>query len=198
MEEATQGSSRLSGFAETVAQAKERVAHTATETKIEAINFNFYYGAFQALRNINIRIPQNRVTAIIGPSGCGKSTFLRAINRMHDRTPGARGEGQLLLGGANIYGDIDPVKLRRRVGMVFQRPNPFVKSIYENVAYGLRVQGVNNRRVLDETVELALRRAALWDEVKDRLHRRPVRRSPAGSSSASALHARLRLIQKWF
>ncbi len=172
MEEATQGSSRLlSGFAGTVAQAKERIAHTAAETKIEAIDFNFYYGTFQALKNINIRIPQNRVTAIIGPSGCGKSTLLRAINRMHDRTRGARGEGQLLLGGANIYGEIDPVKLRRRVGMVFQRPNPFVKSIYENVAYGLRIQGVSNRRALDEKVELALRRAALWDEVKDRLHK---------------------------
>jgi phosphate transport system ATP-binding protein len=162
----------LSGrFAETVARAKEHTTSTTQETKIEAINFNFFYGTFQALRNINIRIPQNQVTAIIGPSGCGKSTFLRAINRMHDRTPGARGEGQLILDGLNIYGDLDPVKLRRRVGMVFQRPNPFVKSIYENVAYGLRVQGVRGRRVLDEKVEMALKRAALWDEVKDRLHK---------------------------
>lgn len=171
MDEAAQRSRLLSGFAETIAQAKERAAQKTHETKIEAINFNFFYGSFQALRNINIRIPSNQVTAIIGPSGCGKSTFLRAINRMHDRTPGARGEGQLMLDGVNIYGDLDPVKLRRRVGMVFQRPNPFVKSIYENVAYGLRVQGVSNKRTLDEKVETALRRAALWDEVKDRLHK---------------------------
>ncbi|MCS6938631.1 MAG: phosphate ABC transporter ATP-binding protein PstB [Roseiflexaceae bacterium] len=171
MDEAAQRSRLLSGFAETIAQAKERAAQKTHETKIEAINFNFFYGSFQALRNINIRIPSNQVTAIIGPSGCGKSTFLRAINRMHDRTPGARGEGQLMLDGANIYGDLDPVKLRRRVGMVFQRPNPFVKSIYENVAYGLRIQGVRDKRTLDEKVEMALRRAALWDEVKDRLHK---------------------------
>ncbi|MCS6842095.1 MAG: phosphate ABC transporter ATP-binding protein PstB [Roseiflexus sp.] len=171
MDEAAQQSRLLSGFAKTIAQAKERAAQTSHETKIEAINFNFFYGSFQALRNISIRIPSNQVTAIIGPSGCGKSTFLRAINRMHDRTPGARGEGQLMLDGVNIYGDLDPVKLRRRVGMVFQRPNPFVKSIYDNVAYGLRVQGIRDRRILDEKVETALRRAALWDEVKDRLHK---------------------------
>ncbi|MDW8145930.1 MAG: phosphate ABC transporter ATP-binding protein PstB [Roseiflexaceae bacterium] len=171
MDEAAQQSRLLSGFAKTIAQAKERAAQTLHETKIEAINFNFFYGSFQALRNISIRIPSNQVTAIIGPSGCGKSTFLRAINRMHDRTPGARGEGQLMLDGVNIYGDLDPVKLRRRVGMVFQRPNPFVKSIYDNVAYGLRVQGIRDRRILDEKVETALRRAALWDEVKDRLHK---------------------------
>lgn len=171
MDEAAQSSRVIGGFADTAARAQARTVAKAIETKIEALNFNFYYGAFQALRDVTIRIPQYQVTALIGPSGCGKSTFLRAINRMHDRTPGARGEGKLMLDGANIYGDIDPVKLRRRVGMVFQRPNPFVKSIYENVAYGLRVRGIRDRRILDEKVEAALKGAALWDEVKDRLHR---------------------------
>ncbi len=171
MDEVAPSSRVIGGFADTAARARARTAAKAIETKIEALNFNFYYGTFQALRDVTIRIPQYQVTALIGPSGCGKSTFLRAINRMHDRTPGARGEGKLMLDGANIYGDIDPVKLRRRVGMVFQRPNPFVKSIYENVAYGLRVRGLRDRRILDEKVEAALKGAALWDEVKDRLHR---------------------------
>jgi phosphate transport system ATP-binding protein len=166
------GGARIGGFAETAAaRSSSRTAAGALRTKIEALTFNFFYSAFQALRGINIQIPQQRVTALIGPSGCGKSTLLRAINRMHDRTPGARGVGKLLLDGANIYGELDPVKLRRRVGMVFQRPNPFAASIYENVCYGLRVNGVRDRRILDEKVEVALGRAALWDEVKDRLHK---------------------------
>lgn len=171
MNDAAQNARVIGGFAKTATRARARAADSAIQTKIEAIGFNFFYGAFQALRAITMAIPQYQVTALIGPSGCGKSTLLRAINRMHDRTPGARGEGKLMLDGANIYGDLDPVKLRRRVGMVFQRPNPFVKSIYENVAYGLRVQGISDKRALDEKVENALKQAALWDEVKDRLHK---------------------------
>jgi phosphate transport system ATP-binding protein len=139
-------------------------------TKIEARSFNFFYGSFKALDAVSIAIPQGEVTALIGPSGCGKTTLLRAINRMHDKTPGARGEGTLLLDNDPIYGpEVDPIMLRRRVGMVFQRPNPFAMSIVDNVAYGLRVLGERNQRALNERVEWALRRAALWDEVKDRL-----------------------------
>ena len=170
MEQALQ----IGSFGQTAAARARSVGGATTQArtiKIEAIDFNFFYGAFQALKNVSIQVAQNQVTALIGPSGCGKSTFLRAVNRMHDRTPGARGEGQLLIDGENVYGDLDPVKLRRRVGMVFQRPNPFVKSIYENVAYGLRVLGIRDKRQIDETVERALRQAALWDEVKDRLHK---------------------------
>jgi phosphate transport system ATP-binding protein len=161
------------GFAETAAaRARARGAEAAAtmETKIAAEHFTFFYGAFKALRDVNIAIPAREVTALIGPSGCGKSTLLRAMNRMHDKTPGARAEGALTLDGAPIYGpDVDPIMLRRRVGMVFQRPNPFAKSIFENVAYGLRVYGVRDQRAISERVEWALRRAALWDEVKDRL-----------------------------
>jgi phosphate transport system ATP-binding protein len=139
--------------------------------KLEAKNFNFYYGAFQALRDITLAMRERSITAIIGPSGCGKSTLLRAINRMHDQTPGARGDGQLLLDGQNIYGaETDAVMLRRRVGMVFQRPNAFAKSIFDNVAYGLRIHGWRDRKQIAERVERVLRQAALWDEVKDRLN----------------------------
>ena len=153
------------------ALAREREHAETQERKLEAKHFNFYYGAFQALRDISLSIRDRTITAIIGPSGCGKSTLLRAINRMHDQTPGARGEGQLLLDGQNIYGpETDPVLLRRRVGMVFQRPNAFNKSIFENVAFGLNVAGWRNRRQIAERVEHCLRQAALWDEVKDRLH----------------------------
>ena len=138
--------------------------------KIEAKNFNFYYGSFQALHDVTMRMLDRTITAIIGPSGCGKSTFLRAINRMHDQTPGSRAEGAILLDGKNIYSpEIDAVGLRRRVGMVFQRPNVFAKSIFDNVAFGLRVAGESNRRQIGERVEQALRQAALWDEVKDKL-----------------------------
>jgi phosphate transport system ATP-binding protein len=138
--------------------------------KLEARHFNFYYGAFQALQDISLTMPEHRITAIIGPSGCGKSTLLRAINRMHDQTPGARGEGYLLLDGQNIYAvTTDPVLLRRRIGMVFQRPNAFAKSIFDNVAYGLRVAGWRDRKQIAERVEQVLQQAALWDEVKDRL-----------------------------
>ncbi|MFV0278283.1 MAG: phosphate ABC transporter ATP-binding protein PstB [Parahaliea sp.] len=134
-------------------------------------NLNLFYGdKVQALQNIGMDIPRQCVTAFIGPSGCGKSSLLRCINRMNDLVDGCRVEGEILLEGDNIYASrTDVANLRRRVGMVFQKPNPFPKSIYENVAYGLRLQGINRKRILDEVVEKALRAAALWDEVKDRL-----------------------------
>ncbi|MEK6750221.1 MAG: phosphate ABC transporter ATP-binding protein PstB [Pseudomonadota bacterium] len=129
-----------------------------------------FYGAKQALCNVDMRIPEKKVTAFIGPSGCGKSTLLRCFNRMNDLVDGVRIEGRILLEGQNIYDKhVSVADLRRRVGMVFQKPNPFPKTIYENVAYGLRIQGVSDRRKIDEVVEKALRGAALWDEVKDRL-----------------------------
>ena len=132
---------------------------------------NLYYGQKRALNDINLAIPERVVTAFIGPSGCGKSTLLRCFNRMNDLIDGVRVEGEVLLDGHNIFAPgVNVATLRRRVGMVFQKPNPFPKSIYENVAYGLRIQGVKSRRVLDKAVEGALRAAALWDEVKDRLH----------------------------
>ena len=140
------------------------------KVKLEAKHFNFFYGAFQALDDISLAIRERNITAIIGPSGCGKSTLLRAINRMHDQTPGARGQGELLLDGQNIYSPTtDAVLLRRRVGMVFQRPNAFAKSIFDNVAYGLKILGWRDRAGIAERVEQVLRQAALWDEVKDRL-----------------------------
>lgn len=130
----------------------------------------FYEGGKQALYDINMNIPRQRVTAFIGPSGCGKSTLLRCFNRMNDLVDGCEIKGEICLDEENIYQrGVDVASLRRRVGMVFQKPNPFPKSIYENVAYGLRIQGINNRRVLDEVVERSLKNAALWDEVKDRL-----------------------------
>lgn len=139
---------------------------------LEVKNLDLYYGTGkQALKSINMRIPSKRVTAYIGPSGCGKSTLLRCFNRMNDLVDGVKIEGQILLDKDNIYHpNVNVSDLRRRVGMVFQKPNPFPKSIYENVAYGLRLQGINNRRILDEVVEKSLKGAALWDEVKDRLH----------------------------
>ncbi len=140
------------------------------QTCVSIQDLKLYYGDDQALKGISLEIPQKRVTAFIGPSGCGKSTLLRCINRMNDLIDVCRIEGKILLDGADIYDrKVDVAELRRRVGMVFQKPNPFPKSIYENVAFGLRLQGVKSRRVLDEVVEQSLRRAALWDEVKDRL-----------------------------
>ena len=139
--------------------------------KMRSEHLNVYYAANRAIKEVSLGVVVNEVTALIGPSGCGKSTFLRALNRMHDLTPIARVEGAVILDDQNINRPgIDLVNLRQRVGMVFQRPNPFPKSIYENVAYGLRVQGNNNQRELDEIVERSLRGAALWDEVKDRLN----------------------------
>ncbi len=144
----------------------EPLAKMATE------NLNVYYGRFRAIRDATLAIPEHRVSALIGPSGCGKSTFLRALNRMHDLTAGARVEGCVMLDGIDIYGPgIDPVEVRHRIGMVFQRANPFPKSIYENVVYGPRVHGERRAVHLTEICERSLRKAALWDEVKDRLHR---------------------------
>ncbi|WP_289283640.1 MULTISPECIES: phosphate ABC transporter ATP-binding protein PstB [unclassified Methylophaga] len=138
---------------------------------LEVKDFNLFYGDKQALHNINMQIPKNRVTAFIGPSGCGKSTLLRCFNRMNDLIESVRMEGQLLLDNMEINSpSVNVADLRRQVGMVFQKPNPFPKSIYENVAYGLRLQGVNDRSTLDKVVEKSLKGAALWDEVKDRLH----------------------------
>ncbi|MBY6277640.1 MAG: phosphate ABC transporter ATP-binding protein [Symbiobacterium thermophilum] len=140
--------------------------------RMRAEGVDLYYGSYRALRSISLEIPANRVTALIGPSGCGKSSFLRCLNRMNDLIPGARVEGTITLDGADIYAPgVDVVALRRRVGMVFQRPNPFPMSIYDNVAYGPRIHGERRKAVLDEIVEQSLRGAALWDEVKDRLHR---------------------------
>ncbi|OUR72481.1 phosphate ABC transporter ATP-binding protein [Methylophaga sp. 41_12_T18] len=140
------------------------------KTCIEVKDFNLYYGDKQALHGINMTIPKNRVTAFIGPSGCGKSTLLRCFNRMNDLIDSVRVEGEMLLEGDNLNApSVNVADLRRQVGMVFQKPNPFPKSIYENVAYGLRLQGVNDRLTLDSVVEKSLKGAALWDEVKDRL-----------------------------
>jgi phosphate transport system ATP-binding protein len=138
--------------------------------RIEARDFSFWYGKKQALRHVSIAAPPRAVTALIGPSGCGKSTFLRSINRLNDLIPGIRHEGDMTLDGQNIFDkSMDVVALRQRVGMVFQRWNPFPKSIYENVAYGPRINGIDTQTSLDEIVERSLRRAALWEEVKDRL-----------------------------
>ncbi len=139
--------------------------------KLEVKALDLYYGQKRALNSVSMTIPEKKVTAFIGPSGCGKSTLLRCFNRMNDLVDACRIEGQILLDGQNIYDKkVDVAELRRQIGMVFQKPNPFPKTIYENVAYGLRLQGVKSKRVLDEVVEKSLRGAALWDEVKDRLH----------------------------
>lgn len=141
------------------------------ETALEIKHLNLKYGDKQALFDVSMKIPTKQVTAFIGPSGCGKSTLLRCINRMNDLVETCHIDGEILLHGQNIYHKkVDVAALRRNVGMVFQRPNPFPKSIYENVVYGLRLQGVNNRRDLDDAAERSLRGAAIWDEVKDRLH----------------------------
>ncbi|MCZ7592679.1 MAG: phosphate ABC transporter ATP-binding protein PstB [Kiritimatiellae bacterium] len=138
---------------------------------VNASELNFFYGDHHALHSINMQIPRRKCTAFIGPSGCGKSTFLRCINRMNDLVDGTRMEGSLLLDTMELNSEtVDVIALRRRVGMVFQKSNPFPKSIYENVIYGLRIAGVRNRALLDETVERCLQKAALWNEVKDRLH----------------------------
>ncbi|MDR1124858.1 MAG: phosphate ABC transporter ATP-binding protein PstB [Deltaproteobacteria bacterium] len=143
---------------------------TAT-CKLSAGNLDFFYGRNQALFDVSLDFPAQRVTALIGPSGCGKSTFLRCLNRMNDLVPGARVKGRIRLDGEDILSPrLDPVALRRRVGMVFQKPNPFPKSIFENVAYGLRVNGLRKSSAISERVEQSLRRAAIFDEVKDRLH----------------------------
>ena len=139
-------------------------------SKIDVSNMDLYYGDFHALKNINLSIDANEVTAFIGPSGCGKSTLLKSINRMNDLVPGCRITGEMLLDGENIYGGkMDVNGLRKRVGMVFQKPNPFPMSIYDNIAYGPRIHGIRDKKILDKIVEESLRGAAIWDEVKDRL-----------------------------
>jgi len=139
--------------------------------KMTAKDLDFYYGDFQALIGVSLDFYQNQVSALIGPSGCGKSTLLRCLNRMNDLIPNIRVEGNIILDGHDIYDpNVDVVALRRRVGMVFQKPNPFPKTVFENVAYGLRVNGINDKAFISERVEKTLRQAALWEEVKDRLH----------------------------
>ena len=137
---------------------------------METRDLNLWYGSHQALHSVNVALPEHEITALIGPSGCGKSTFLKTLNRMNDLVPGIRIEGEVNYGGQNIYDSaVDPTWLRRQVGMVFQKPNPFPMSIYDNVAYGPRTHGIRSRAKLDEIVENSLRSAAIWDEVKDRL-----------------------------
>jgi len=143
-----------------------------TPAKISVKNLNLYYSDFHALKNVNLEVEENQVTALIGPSGCGKSTFLRTLNRMNDLIEGVKVDGTILLDGQDIYRpEEDVVNLRKRVGMVFQRPNPFPMSVYDNIAYGPRIHGIRNKRKLDEIVEKSLRAAVLWDEVQDRLYK---------------------------
>jgi len=144
--------------------------HELPTPKLRISRLNFFYGTYQALHDINLEVAANRITALIGPSGCGKTTFLRTLNRMYETVHNARADGQVLLDGENALA-MEVAKLRRRVGMVFQKPNPFPKSIFDNVAYGLRVNGTRGSSALEEAVERSLRRAALWDEVKDQLHK---------------------------
>ena len=137
--------------------------------EIQVRNLDLFYGDNQALKNINIDIEKNKVTALIGPSGCGKSTFLRTLNRMNDLIDSVKINGEILVGGKDIYKDFDEIDLRKKVGMVFQKPNPFPMSIYDNIAYGPRIHGIKDKKILDQIVENSLKGAALWDEVKDRL-----------------------------
>ncbi len=142
-----------------------------TNYKFVVNNLNLWYGTFQALKGISLNIAKNEITALIGPSGCGKSTFLKTLNRMNDLEKGVKITGSVKLDGVDIYKDMDAIELRRRVGMVFQQPNPFPKSVYDNVAYGPRINGVRSKAKLDEIVETSLKQAAIWDELKDRLYK---------------------------
>lgn len=142
-----------------------------SQTKFEVNNLSLFYGDFQALHHISMNIPAHEITALIGPSGCGKTTFLKTLNRMNDLIEGVKIEGSVLLDGKDIYKDLEAIEVRRRVGMVFQKPNPFPKSIYDNVAYGPKLNGVRKKDELDAIVEKSLKRAALWDELKDRLRK---------------------------
>jgi phosphate transport system ATP-binding protein len=154
-----------------VKEAKDFQVIENSSIKVKTSHLSVYYGKFRALTDINMEIREKMITAIIGPSGCGKSTLLRSFNRMNDLTPSAHIEGEIELDGENIYGNrVDVVDVRRRIGMVFQRPNPFPKSIYDNVSYGPRLYGIRQRTYLDGIVESSLKQAALWDEVKDKLH----------------------------
>jgi phosphate transport system ATP-binding protein len=160
------------GMLQVAVDETRRTAALMAPVKARAEALDFYYGELKALKNLNMEIREKQVTALIGPSGCGKTTFLRCFNRMHDLTPGTRYEGRIMLVPEEINlvdRNIDPIEVRMRIGMVFQKPNPFPKSIFENVAYGLRIRGVRSRIRIQEEVEKALRGAALWDEVKDRL-----------------------------
>ncbi len=143
----------------------------AEEYKMTIKDLDLFYGRFQALKKVNMDIEKNKITALIGPSGCGKSTFLKTLNRMNDLEKGVRIEGEVCLDRVDIYRDVDVIELRKRVGMVFQQPNPFPKSIYDNVAYGPRINGIKNKSQLDEIVERSLKQAAIWDELKDRLNK---------------------------
>lgn len=144
---------------------------TAIKPKFDIEKLNLHYGAFRALKDINMQIDEHKITAFIGPSGCGKSTFLKTLNRMNDLVEGVKIEGKVELDGKNIFKDMDAITLRHKVGMVFQQPNPFPKSIYDNVAYGPRIFGITKKADLDEIVERSLRQAAIWDELKDRLNK---------------------------
>jgi phosphate transport system ATP-binding protein len=164
--------SRLETPRPAVDSGRQAVAAGRVAVKARAEGLSFHYGAVQALKDLNIEIREKQVTALIGPSGCGKTTFLRCFNRMHDLTPGARYAGRIMLYPDDfdlVARSVDPIEVRMRIGMVFQKPNPFPKSIFENVAYGLKIRGVRSNVRLEEEVEKALRRAAIWDEVKDRL-----------------------------
>ncbi|MDC7225754.1 MAG: phosphate ABC transporter ATP-binding protein PstB [Spirochaetales bacterium] len=140
-------------------------------SKLSVKDLDFYYGDFKALHNVSMEVEKNKVTALIGPSGCGKSTFLKTLNRMNDLVEGSKVHGTILYDGEDIYGKYDIIQLRKKVGMVFQAPNPFAMSIYDNIAYGPRIHGIKNRKVLDQIVEKSLFQAAIWDEVKDRLNK---------------------------
>ena len=147
------------------------MADQSKKYKFDISNLNLHYGDFHALKDVNMQIEANKITAFIGPSGCGKSTFLKTLNRMNDLVENCKIDGKVLLDGTDIYKDMDEITLRYRVGMVFQQPNPFPKSVYDNVAYGPRIAGIKKKSQLDEIVERSLRRAAIWDELKDRLHK---------------------------
>ena len=147
------------------------MADQSKKYKFDISNLNLHYGDFHALKDVNMQIEANKITAFIGPSGCGKSTFLKTLNRMNDLVENCKVDGKVLLDGTDIYKDMDEITLRYRVGMVFQQPNPFPKSVYDNVAYGPRIAGIKKKSQLDEIVERSLRQAAIWDELKDRLHK---------------------------
>ena len=147
------------------------MADQSKKYKFDISNLNLHYGDFHALKDVNMQIEANKITAFIGPSGCGKSTFLKTLNRMNDLVENCKIDGKVLLDGTDIYKDMDEITLRYRVGMVFQQPKPFPKSVYDNVAYGPRIAGIKKKSQLDEIVERSLRQAAIWDELKDRLHK---------------------------
>ena len=147
------------------------MADQSKKYKFDISNLNLHYGDFHALKDVNMQIEANKITAFIGPSGCGKSTFLKTLNRMNDLVENCKIDGKVLLDGTDIYKDMDEITLRYRVGMVFQQPNPFPKSVYDNVAYGPRIAGIKKKSQLDEIVERSLRQAAIWDELKDRLNK---------------------------